>query len=100
MCRQSKLDPLPGKCIWSDKAIEKYTKNIQIIESSKSIEKFMRKDFDDSDAIVNSFNSILLDIPIGLNQLNLFKRNQILRLKLNLKENHGFQNRVLSYITL
>jgi hypothetical protein len=58
----------------------------------------MRKDFDDSDSMVNSFNSILLD---NANKSAKFiKKKQILSLKLNLKENHGFQNRVLSYITL
>ena len=58
----------------------------------------MRKDFDDSDSMVNSFNSILLD---NANKSAKFiKKKQILSLKLNLKENHGFQKRVLSYITL
>jgi hypothetical protein len=58
----------------------------------------MRKDFDDSDSMVNSFNSILLD-NANISAKFIQKKPNI-KVKLNLKENHGFQNRVLSYITL
>ena len=60
--QQSRLYPLPGKFIWSDKAKSLYKKNIQSKEAARQLENFMKTDFNDSDIIVDSFNSILIDI--------------------------------------
>jgi hypothetical protein len=56
-----KLDPLPGKFLWTDDAITLHTENIQSQIFKNRIIDFMITDFRDSNLITGSFNSVLQD---------------------------------------
>ena len=60
-CNSHKLDPLPGKFLWTDDAITLYTENIPSQIFKNRIIDFMITDFRDSNLITDSFNSVLQD---------------------------------------
>lgn len=70
-----KLDPLPGKFIWNEEAINNYTTNIQSQSVKQKLNDFLIKDYKDCDEAVNTFNTILYDT--AKSSAKFIRRNQI-----------------------
>ena len=73
VAKAPKLDPLPGKFIWSDDAIQKYSRSMNSPETYRRLQNFMSMDFNEADDIVKEFNSILVDASFKSTK---FIRNQ------------------------
>ena len=55
------LDPLPGKFIWTDQAVELFKSNIQSESIKAKIDHFVQKDFNNVNNMVDEVNSILVE---------------------------------------
>jgi hypothetical protein len=60
----TKLDPLPGKFIWDEEAINRYTTNIQSLNVKQKFQVFMSEDHSDCESAVSNFNSIKYDTAL------------------------------------
>ena len=61
---ETKLDPLPGKFIWDNKAIDCYTTNIQNSHVKQRLEEFVNDKQIDCNSAVEKFNAILCDTAL------------------------------------
>ena len=62
---KSKLDPLPGKFIWNEEAINNYTKNIQSPKVKQKINDFMISEQRDCETATTQLNTILYDTALS-----------------------------------
>ncbi|CAG2209036.1 unnamed protein product [Mytilus edulis] len=61
---ETKLDPLRGKFIWDNKAIDCYTTNIQNSHVKQRLDEFVNDKQIDSNSAVEKFNAILCDTAL------------------------------------
>ena len=82
-----KLDSLPGKFLWNTDSIESYSKNMSHPDIRKRFQDFENKEFTDTDASVEAFNNILLDVAKSST-----KYIQNLNMKMKRKKNKPWFN--------